>query len=100
MLADYWLRTYEIIDRTVASFDAVILVKHGEFVRDPKQGLHRTFAALGLRDVVTELPVQIDVTRNDRWRTVLTPEERDELEAFIAAHRERIKRLKYADTNL
>lgn len=47
VLADYWLRTYEIIDRTVEAFDEVVLMKHGDFVRDPEQSLRRMFGALG-----------------------------------------------------
>jgi len=98
VLAEYWLRTYEIIDRTVAGFDAAVLVKHGEFIRDPEQSLRRMFRELGLGDdFETELPVQIDVTRNERWRDTLTSGESDELEAFIATHRQRIERLTYVD---
>ena len=45
-------------------------------------------------------PVRIEASRNERWREVLSREECEELEAFILAHRERIRRLRYADTNL
>jgi hypothetical protein len=46
------------------------------------------------------LPVKPDLSRNERWRTILNPREQDELEAFVERNRFSIERLKYADTTL
>jgi hypothetical protein len=100
VLADYWLRAHEMIERTCNSFDTVLLVKHREFVARPQEALNQIQSAIGLSLQNYTMPEKLETSRNDRWRDILTAQEKDDLENFIETHRDRILRLKFADTQL
>ena len=100
ILAEYWLHTYEMIEKTIEGFTLSILVKHRDFISHPYEVLAKTYETVKVPSIRTSLPVMLDLSRNDRWAEILTPQEQTKLEAFIESHRSRIEQLKYADTTL
>ncbi len=100
VLAEYWLYTYEMIERTIGGFDSPMVVKHHEFLSDPYGTLAKICKTLHLPSVNYPLPVELDMSRNDRWHRILTSREQGKLGTFIENNRFRIERLKYADTTL
>ena len=97
ILAEYWLRTYEMIDRTSSGFQSVVPVSHTDVVADPHAALAGICAALDIPVVSMPLPDSMDRSRNDRWRRILTTDEQADLERFIERHEDRINRLRCAD---
>lgn len=99
VIAEYWLRTYERIDTDARAFDRVAVVRHRDFVSDPQATLARLARELGLPDAgAIELPYPVEMGRNDRWRSLLTDHEQEQLDAFVDSHRTRFGRLESADT--
>jgi len=99
-LPEYWLHTYEMIEKTIEGFNPPILVKHREFNSHPYDVLAKIYETVNVPPIRTPLPVKLDPTRNDRWPEILTPQEQTKLEAFIESHPSQMERLKYADTTL
>jgi hypothetical protein len=99
-LADYWLRTYEMIEKQAAEFEAAVLIRQRDLVVNPKAVLMSVQRALGLPLLDYRLPVEIKPDRNQRWRELLDDDEKNTLEAFIEVNSQRIERLSYADTTL
>jgi hypothetical protein len=99
-LAEYWLRTYEMIEQHMAAFVSTSIVRHCDLVADPYKVLSETHDAVGLPPATYPLPSKIDMERNNRWRELLTLPEQKSLDDFIARNAQRIQRLKCADTRL
>lgn len=99
VIAEYWLRVYETIVAEAAGFEMVVFVRHRDLVRDPLATLARICSELGLAAHDWQIPL-LDPHRNDRWRTLLTTRERNRLETFVAANRQRILGLPQVDTTL
>jgi hypothetical protein len=100
VIAEYWLRSYEAIERSAPLFATCVLIRHRDFAADPWQAIDRICTANGLEHARWEPAVPIDPDRNQRWPKLLTRRERDRVEEFIDRHRERIARLEWADTLL
>ena len=100
VLAEYWLRVYETIERAARRFETVVPVMHARFVADPRRTLSAICDAVGLPGQRFTLPTGIDRERNQQWRDILTAAERRELDAFIDRQADRIRRLAYADVSL
>lgn len=99
VLAESWVRTYEMIEQTIEGFDSPVLVKLRDFVADPLGTLAEIYETINLPVPRHPLP-ELDTSRGDGWREILTSQEQRQLEAFIENNRSRIERLKYADTTL
>lgn len=99
-IAEYWLRTYENIERSVHLFDNVTLVKHSEFVCDPLGAMQTIHKNNGLADRDYKFPVKISQSTNKRWPKLLTLHEQKQLDMFVDENRHRIEALKFADTHL
>ena len=99
-LADYWLRTYEMIAKHAAAFDAAVLVRQRDRVANPNAELMKVQKVLGLPLMDYPLPVEIKPNRNRRWRDLLDNDEKHTLEKFIEVNRQRIESLPLADTTL
>jgi hypothetical protein len=100
VLAEYWLRTYELIEQHMAAFASTVVVQHCDLVADPQKVLNQIHGAVGLAPATYPLPAKIDTERNNRWRELLTPEEQRSLDDFIAGNLQRIERLTCADTRV
>lgn len=100
VLAEFWLNTYEMIDRTIEGFTSVLFVKHREFISHPHRILAEIYKTLGVPSIRISFPKGLDGFRNERWKEILTPQEQEKLQIFIERHHHRIERLKYADTAL
>jgi hypothetical protein len=98
VIAEYWLRVYETIDRAAALFDRPLVVKHREFVADPPAVLDDIHTRLGVEPRGRPLETTIDSERNNRWPRLLAAAERERLDAWIDRHHERLTRLESADT--
>jgi hypothetical protein len=98
-LAEYWLRTYEGIQKSLEGFRSFSIVRHRDFGTDARAVLTQVQAEAGLSSASYALP-PIDSTRNDRWRDLLTGDEQQSLQAFIREHQDRIIRLRCADVTL
>lgn len=99
VLAEYWLHTHLMIEEAMNDFDATVLVKYGALVADADATLAEMCEAIDLSPLRCLVP-ELDATRNDRWREILTPQEQQGLEAFIESNRARIERLQCAETTL
>lgn len=100
VLADYWLRVYETIEREAAAFAAVLPVRHQDFVADPLGTLRAVEKVAGLQPAKYPGLAEMQTDRNQRWRTILDDREADALERFVDLKRERIGRLRLAETRL
>ncbi len=100
VLAEYWLRVYETIDREAGIFETVLPVRHADFVADPEGVLRRVESEAGLRRSIYPGFAEMQRDRNQRWRKILTEAEQDSLAAFVDSHRERIERLRLAEGSL
>lgn len=100
VLADYWLRVYETIEREAAAFAAVFPVRHQDFVADPSGTLRAAEKVAGLRSAKYPGLAEMQTDRNQRWRTILDNREAGALERFVDLNRERIGRLRLAETRL
>lgn len=100
VLAEYWLRVYETIEREAAAFSAVLPVRHQALVEDPDGLLREVERAAGLRPATYPGLAEVMKDRNRRWRSILDEREQAALETFIDDHRERIGRLRLAERAL
>lgn len=100
VLAEYWLRVHETIEREAGAFRTVLPVCHQAFVDDPLGALREMERAAGLRPAVYPGLAELMRDRNERWRSILDEREQESLEAFVDAHRERIGRLRLAETSI
>ncbi len=100
VIAEYWLRVYETIEREAGAFDSVIAVRHQAFVTDPLGLLREVEETAGLREADYPGLAEVMKDRNQRWRSILDEREQESLEAFVDAHRERIGRLRLAETEV
>lgn len=98
VLAEYWLRVYETIEREAGAFRTVLPVRHQAFVADPHGLLREVERAAGLRPAAYPGLAEVRKDRNQRWRSILDEREQESLEAFVDTHRERIGRLRLAET--
>jgi hypothetical protein len=100
VLAEYWLRVYETIEREAGGFASVLPVRHQGFVDEPLATLRAVEEVAGLRPAEYPGLAEVQKDRNQRWRTILDEREAEALERFVEAHRERIGRLRLAETRL
>jgi hypothetical protein len=100
VLAEYWLRVYETIEREAAAFTAAAPVRHEDFVTDPLAVLRAVEDAAGLRPAEYPGLAEMQTDRNLRWRTILDDRDTEALELFVDNHRERIGRLGLAESRL
>jgi sulfotransferase family protein len=100
VLAGYWLRVYESLEREAGAFRTVLPVRHQAFVSDPLGTLREVERAAGLRPAGYPGLAEIQTDRNQRWRSILDEREGAAVDAFVEAHRERIGRLRLAETSL
>jgi len=97
VLAEYWLRVYETIEREAASFRDVAPVRHADFTADPLATLREVERTAGLRPAAYPALAEVLHDRNRRWRQILTPEEQEAVARFVDEHRDRIARLRLAE---
>ncbi|REK17274.1 MAG: sulfotransferase, partial [Planctomycetota bacterium] len=71
VLADYWLRAHEAIERAVASSSRAICVRHRDLVEDAATTLDHLHERLGVKPLGDRLDTEIDVSRNQRWSVLL-----------------------------
>lgn len=100
VLAEYWLRVYETIEREAGAFLTVVPVRHQAFVDDPLGLLREVERSSGLRQADYPGLTEVMKDRNQRWRSILDEREQESVEAFVDAHRERIGRLRLAETEV
>lgn len=100
VIAEYWLRVYETIERDAAAFQTVRPVRHQAFVIDPLGLLRDVERTSGLRTANYPGLAEVMKDRNQRWRSILDEREQESLEAFVDVHRERIGRLRLAETEI
>jgi hypothetical protein len=98
VLAGYWLRVYERIEREAGAFRAVLPVRHQGFVDDPMGTLREVERTAGLRRAEYPRLADLQGDRNRRWPQILTAGESRALDRFLEAHGERISRLRLAET--
>jgi 2-polyprenyl-3-methyl-5-hydroxy-6-metoxy-1,4-benzoquinol methylase len=88
-LAEYWFESNRAIAEALARLPASRWhqVDEEELLRDPGGTLRRCLRFLG-EDADEELPIDrtLDPGRNERWRSLVTGQERRAIEAFSAAH--------------
>lgn len=97
VLAEYWLRVYETIEREAAAFRDVAPVRHADFTADPLGTLREVERTAGLRSAAYPALAEVQHDRNRRWRQILTPAEQEAVAHFADEHRERIARLRLAE---
>ena len=100
VLADYWLRVHETIEREVEGFAAVLPVRHQDFVDEPLATLRAVEEVAGLRPAEYPGIAEMQTDRNQRWRKILDEREIEEMERFVDLHRERIGRLRLTENRL
>lgn len=100
VLAEYWLRVYKTIEETANNFPIVFTMRYCDFIKNPHSVLIEMYQALKLPNVVHSLPQKIDKLRSERWRDILTEQDKKSLQAFIEDNHNDIKLLKYADTTI
>ncbi|MFL6292071.1 MAG: sulfotransferase family protein [Thermoanaerobaculia bacterium] len=100
VLAEYWLRVYEGIEREAGGFQTVLPVRHQAFVEDPLGVLREVERAAGLRTAGYPRLAEMQRDRNRRWQEILTPGEQRAVDRFLEDHGERISRLRLAETEL
>lgn len=98
VLAEYWLRVYETIDREAGAFRTAIPVRHQAFVDDPCGLLLEVERAAGLRSADYPRLAEMQSDRNRRWPQILTAEEQLSVARFLEANGDRIARLRLAET--
>jgi hypothetical protein len=100
VLAEYWLRVYETIEREAGAFRTVLPVRHQAFVEDPHGVLREVERAAGLRAADYPRLAEMQSDRNRRWPQILTAEEQRSVDRFLEAHGSRITRLRLAETEV
>jgi hypothetical protein len=100
VLAEYWLRVYETIDREAGAFRTALPLRHQAFVEDASGVLREVERVAGLRPAAYPGLAEVMTDRNQRWPSILDEREQEALEAFVEAHRERIGRLRLAETSI
>lgn len=93
VLAEYWLRVYETIEREAGAFQAVLPVRHQAFVDDPRGLLREVERVAGLRPASYPRLAEMQSDRNTRWPQILTAEEQRSVDRFVEAHADRFARL-------
>ena len=97
MLAEYWLRVYETLEREAGAFRTVRPLCHQTFVSDPLSTLRDVERAAGLLPADYPRLAELQTDRNRLWPQLLTAEEQRSLDRFLEAHGERIARLTLAE---
>ena len=97
VLAEYWLRMYELAQAYGESGAPLIWCDHERFVADPSAELARIAAAAGLDAFPFKLSRRVDAGRNLRWHTLLTETERRQVDAFRERQSARLQKLWIAD---
>jgi hypothetical protein len=100
VLADYWLRVYETIEREAGAFATVVPVRHEAFVQEPERVLRDVERGAGLRAAGYPRLAELQTDRNRRWPQILTPEEQRAVDRFLEDHGDRIARLRLAETEV
>lgn len=93
VLAEYWLRVYETVEREAGAFRTVLPVRHQAFVDDPQGLLREVERAAGLRPASYPRLAEMQSDRNTRWPQILTAEEQLSMDRFVEAHADRFARL-------
>jgi hypothetical protein len=100
VIAEYWLRTYQIIDSVIHNFRYLAFCKHSEFVSDPVPVLNRICHLLDIEPFDFSSLSKIDRTRNSRWQELLTFSEKLTIDRFIEFNYNSITQLQCCDTSL
>ncbi len=100
VLAEYWLRVYETIEREAGAFRTALPVRHQAFVEDPRGVLRQVERAAGLRAADYPRLAEMQSDRNRRWPQILTADEQRSVDRFLEAHGSRIARLRLAETEV
>lgn len=100
VLAEYWLRVYETIEREAGAFGSVLPVRHQDFVDDPLGTLREVERTAGLRPANYSSLGEVLRDRNQRWSSILDERERMEVESFVSSRQDRIARLRFAEVCL
>ena len=100
VLAEYWLRVYETIERETGAFQTVLPVRHQAFVDDPHGVLREVEQVAGLRSADYPRLAEMQSDRNRRWPQILTAEEQRSVDRFLETHGDRIARLRLAETEV
>ncbi|HEX6864539.1 MAG TPA: sulfotransferase [Thermoanaerobaculia bacterium] len=100
VLAEYWLRVYETIEREAGAFRTVLPVRHQAFVDDPHGLLREVERSAGLRPADYPRLAEMQSDRNRRWPQILTVEEQRSVDRFLEEHGGRIARLRLAETEV
>ncbi len=100
VIAEYWLRVYQTIEKKCLGFQSVTLCRHQDLLQQPKATLNKICSDLDLAPAPFSSISRLDSQRNSRWREILTPNEQKALDAFIEENYQNIKQLKYADTTI
>jgi hypothetical protein len=100
VLAEYWLRVYETIEREAGAFRTALPVRHQAFVEDPDGVLREVERAAGLRAADYPRLAEMQSDRNRRWPQILTAEEQRSVDRFLEANGDRIARLRLAETEV
>ena len=100
VLAEYWLRVYETIEREAGAFLTALPVRHQAFVEDPHGVLREVERAAGLQAADYPRLAEMQSDRNRRWPQILTAEEQRSVDRFLEAHGDRIARLRFAETEI
>lgn len=90
VLAEYWLRVYETIERESGAFQTVFPVRHQALVEDPHGLLRQVERAAGLRPASYPLLNEIKSDRNTRWPQILTAEEQRSVKRFLETHADQL----------
>ncbi len=97
VLAEYWLRTYETIEKKLAGRPRVVTLRHAQFVVEPRETLETVLSALDLPVLPHHLPEPVKRRRNQRWREILTRDEIDRLGEACTQLAPRIGKLTLAE---
>lgn len=100
VIAEYWLRVYETIEREAGAFRSVLPVRHQDFVTEPLGTLREVERVSGLKQAVYPGLAEVERDRNQQWQTILNERESEAVEAFVETYRERIGRLRLAETSI
>ncbi len=100
VLAEYWLRVYETIERKLAGRPRGFALRHAAFVEAPDETLGATFASLGLDGSASRLAEPVKRHRNQRWREILDRREIDRLDEIAPTLEARSARLTLAERAL
>lgn len=100
VLAEYWLRVYETIEREAGAFRTALPVRNQAFVDDPHGVLREVEWAAGLRPAAYPRLAEMQSDRNRRWPQILTADEQCSVDRFLEENGDRIARLRLAETEV